>query len=317
MKTIYIQIVSMVVLMVAGTTSCSNGEEFFEDERYVKMVYAISDEDNIFNAEYILGQEEELIATQPFAVSGTNPIEQDVHLTVENDPDMITEYNFANYLDEEEKYAHSLEDYSLPSYSVEIKSGVAPSYEVGKLQVKIRRTILEKLSTDSVYFIAFRIKEASPYTINEKKRNVLFRIYKKNDYASQKTTTYYASSGFINDVSTGGSTSKIVTPLSYNQVRTYVAGEVYSTNDSKSDISKKAIVLTVDADNKVTVTAYDQETLTVETLTPSDNPEDDSYGYRNYYSPLEKQFYLYYRFDNGRGWKEVRETLRSESIDGE
>ena len=49
-------------------------------------------------------------------------------------------------------------------------------------------------------------------------------------------------------------------------------------------------------------------------LSPSSDPNDGSYGYRNYYNPEEKQFYLYYRFDNGEGWKVVRETLRAESI---
>lgn len=60
-------------------------------------------------------------------------------------------------------------DYSLLSSIVEIKAGVNPSYEVGKLQVKIKTSIIEKLSVDSAYFLSFRIKEATPYEINEEK----------------------------------------------------------------------------------------------------------------------------------------------------
>ena len=202
MKTKYIYIAFLTILCGGSLVACSNGDEFFKDERYKKMIYAISDNEQIFHAEFELNNEEDIIGVQPFAVSGTNPIDQDVHLTIEKDPELLTEYNYNTYMDETDKYARELKDgdYSLLSSIVEIKAGVNPSYEVGKLQVKIKTSIIEKLSVDSAYFLSFRIKEATPYEINEEKRNVLFRIYKKNQYASQKTPTYYASSGFMDDV---------------------------------------------------------------------------------------------------------------------
>ena len=61
-------------------------------------------------------------------MSGSNPIEQDVHLTIEYDPDILLKYNESNYLDETNKYARELRtsDYALPMQSVEIKVGVDP-----------------------------------------------------------------------------------------------------------------------------------------------------------------------------------------------
>ena len=316
MKTKYIYIAFLTILCGGSLVACSNGDEFFKDERYKKMIYAISDNEQIFHAEFELNNEEDIIGVQPFAVSGTNPIDQDVHLNIEKDPELLTEYNYNTYMDETDKYARELKDgdYSLLSSIVEIKAGVNPSYEVGKLQVKIKTSIIEKLSVDSAYFLSFRIKEATPYEINEEKRNVLFRIYKKNQYASQKTPTYYASSGFMDDVVMPFD-SKIIMPLAYNKIRTYIAGQIYDANDTKETINKNSMVITVDADNQVLISAFDSENgLKVEMLSPSSDPNDGSYGYRNYYNPEEKQFYLYYRFYNGEGWKVVRETLRAESI---
>lgn len=315
MKTKYIQMCLLTTILGGGLAACSNGDEFFKDERYRKMIYAISDNDLIFHAEYELTNEAEVIGVQPFAVSGTNPIDQDVRLTVEKEPDLLTEYNYSNFMDETDKYARELndEDYSLPSATVEIKAGVNPGYEVGKLQVKIKTSVLEKLSVDSAYFLAFRIKDSEPYEINEEKRKVLFRVYKKNQYASQKKATYYVSSGYVDDA-VMSSDSKIVMPLSYNKMRAYVAGKIYNVNDTKETISKNSMVITIDADNKVTMSAFDSEgKLKVETLAPSDDPDDGSYGYRNYYDPEEKKFYIYYRYDNGEGWKVVREIMKAES----
>lgn len=316
MKTKYIHMAFMAILCSGSFVACSDGDKYFKDERYKKMIYAISDNQKIFHAEFDLNDNEEVIGVQPFAVSGTNPIDQDVTLTVEKDPDLLMEYNYNTFMDESDKYAHELKDkdYSLLNPTVEIKVGENPGYEVGKLQVKIKTSVVEKLSVDSAYFLSFRIKEGKPYEINESKRSVLFRIYKKNQFASQKTATYYASSGFMDDVVLPFD-SKIVMPLTFNQVRVYVAGKIYDANDTKETISKNSMVITIGKDNKVIISAYDPDgKLKLEMLSPSSDPNDGSYGYRNYYNPEEEQFYLYYRFDNGEGWKVVRETLKAESM---
>lgn len=297
-----------------GIFSCQNGDEYFAIERYEKMIYIVSDKDNnIFSAEYELTGTEESVKALPFAVSGSNPIDQDVHLTVEYDPDILQKYNETNFLDETNKYARELKasNYTMSTQSVEIKVGADPGYEVGKLPISIKEEVLEKLSVDSTYFISFRLKEASPYPINESKKNVLYRIYKKNIYASQKKDTYYNGMGYIDDGYF--STSKKVTPLAYNAIRAYVGAEVFSNEDTEQMILNKAMRITVDADNKVTISPYREEsTLKVELLTPSDNPDDNSYAYRNEYKPDEMRFYLYYRYDIGGGWKTVREMLTSE-----
>ncbi len=61
--------------------------------------------------------------------------------------------------------------------------------------------------------------------------------------------------------------SKIIMPLAYNKIRTYIAGQIYDANDTKETINKNSMVITVDADNQVLISAFDSENgLKVEML---------------------------------------------------
>ena len=302
----------LILPFVGVLSSCSNGDEFFKEERYKKEIYVVSDASQVFQAEYEMTKSDEAMKTLAFAVSGTNPIDRDVNIVVEKDEELLTEYNYNNYRDETDKYAHGLNevDYILSSSSVTIKMGTEFKNQVGKLPITLKTSVLENLSVDSIYFIPFRIKEASPYEINEDKRNVLYRIYKKNQYASQRKNTFYNSIGFIG--SAFFTSTKVVQPLSYNKIRVYVGGQVYSTSDTKETINKNAMIITVNEDNTVTMSPYSTEGgLKVTTLVPSDNPNDTSgsYGYRNVYNPDEQCFYLYYSYDIGNGEQIIREQM--------
>ena len=302
----------LILPFVGVLSSCSNGDEFFKEERYKKEIYVVSDASQVFQAEYEMTKSDEAMKTLAFAVSGTNPIDRDVNIVVEKDEQLLTEYNYNNYRDETDKYAHGLNevDYILSSSSVTIKMGTEFKNQVGKLPITLKTSVLENLSVDSIYFIPFRIKEASPYEINEDKRNVLYRIYKKNQYASQRKNTFYNSIGYIG--SAFFTSTKVVQPLSYNKIRVYVGGQVYSTSDTKETINKNAMIITVNEDNTVTMSPYSTEGgLKVTTLVPSDNPNDTSgsYGYRNVYNPDEQCFYLYYSYDIGNGEQIIREQM--------
>ena len=302
----------LILPFVGVLSSCSNGDEFFKEERYKKEIYVVSDASQVFQAEYEMTKSDEAMKTLAFAVSGTNPIDRDVKIVVEKDEELLTEYNYNNYRDETDKYAHGLNevDYILSSSSVTIKMGTEFKNQVGKLPITLKTSVLENLSVDSIYFIPFRIKEASPYEINEDKRNVLYRIYKKNQYASQRKNTFYNSIGYIG--SAFFTSTKVVQPLSYNKIRVYVGGQVYSTSDTKETINKNAMIITVNEDNTVTMSPYSTEGgLKVTTLVPSDNPNDTSgsYGYRNVYNPDEQCFYLYYSYDIGNGEQIIREQM--------
>lgn len=307
----------IVFLSLVGVWSgCSNGDEFFGEERYKKEIYIMSDDEQIFHAEYEMTEEEDLVKTLAFAVSGTNPIDSDVKIEVEKDENLLLTYNSNVYMDETDKYAREIKDtdYTMASSIVEIKRAQAFKDQVGKLPIALKKSILEKLSVDSTYFIPLRMKSATPYEMNENKNNVLYRVYKKNQYASQRTTTYYNSNGYIG--ASFFTSTKIVHPLSFSEVRVYVGNQVYTTNDSENTINTYAMIITVNSDKTVTLKPYSTEKdLKIEILPPADDPNDESgsYSYRNYYEPDEKCFYLYYSYAWGDGTPTiVRELMKLE-----
>ena len=77
MKTYKISILSLLLalLFLAG---CSDRKKFFEDERYEKMVYIVSDNNNIHNLVYDLDGKDGNIRNLSIACSGTNPTEEPV-----------------------------------------------------------------------------------------------------------------------------------------------------------------------------------------------------------------------------------------------
>lgn len=305
----------LLLVLAAIMTGCSNGDEYFADERYEKMIGIISDDDQIFHAEYEMTEADEFVKTLAIGVSGTNPIDHDVTVEVERDADVLTQYNYTKYMDETDKYAKELttDDYSLESSTVGISTSTDFHDQVAKLPIKIKASVLDALSVDDVYMIPLRIKSASPYPVNKDKENVLYRVYKKNAYASQREDTYYNATGY-----TGSSyftSEKKAQPLTHNSLRVYVGSKEYSSSDSQEKINASAMIITVNADNSVSMAPYSADGgLTVTTLTPATDPADPSgsYSYGNRYDPEEKIFYLYYSYDTGSGENIVREQLTLE-----
>ena len=82
MKTYKISILSLLLalLFLAG---CSDRKKFFEDERYEKMVYIVSDNNNIHNLVYDLDGKDGNIRNLSIACSGTNPTEEPVTISLQ------------------------------------------------------------------------------------------------------------------------------------------------------------------------------------------------------------------------------------------
>lgn len=305
-------IVLLSIALTGVMTGCSNGDEYFADERYEKLVGIISDNDQIFHAVYDMTDADEFTKTLAIGVSGTNPIDKDVTINIEHDDDILSKYNYTKYMDETEKYAKEIPagDYTIESYTIGISSSTDFHDQVAKLPIKIKASVFEQLSIDDVYFIPLRIESTSPYPVNPDKSNVLYQVYRKNKYASQKDDTYYNATGYIG--SSYFTSEKRVQPLTSNTVRAYVGSKEFSSNDSKETIDASAMIITVNADNTVTMKPYSTDGgLKVTTLTPATDPADPSgsYSYGNRYDPEKKTFYLYYSYDTGSGESIVREQL--------
>ncbi len=275
----------MITILVAGICSCDR-DELFEREQYKKQFALLSDDGfNIFAEEHDLNSSE----TEGYVVAacgGSLLTEKDINITMVEDASLLTAYNSSNYAIDYEKYARLLPEqrYDIDRYGITIPSGE----RTGRMKIRVRAN---GLSPDSAYFIPLRVNSYDAYELNPVKNTVMYRVFLKNYYATQKTATYYSFRGKRDGVNAMG--TKQVFPVSGNKVR-IVAGGV--TFESKLSLIREAcIVLEVDEDNNVTITPWKEIRVTQINDDP-DFPnifkiEND--GYKTYKTFLLRYNYVY------------------------
>lgn len=316
--------ISLLLFILAILSSCDNYEQF-EEEVYEKKVYIISRSGNIFDLECALDSTQ-YIFNASISISGSRKIEENVIVDLEKDTLLLPKYNYSNFETEKEKYAKELPEwrYSVPSWTVTLAPNDRDVY--GLLPLHIQPENLIGLSPDSIYFIPLAIKSVSAYEVNTDKFNALVRIYPKNKYSRMQQKTSYSLKGFYGtteeDNNPMSSNNKSVLPLSANSVRMFVdyqnPGEL-----SPEVVDRWSMVVTVNEDKSVVITAYHPEsgTLELEQLTPPAN--DPEFMYTNTYEETpdryvpgktDQRFRLYYKYrtretnaDEWGEWRYVRE----------
>ncbi|MDR2039782.1 MAG: DUF4361 domain-containing protein [Bacteroidales bacterium] len=289
----------IISILVAGIYSCDR-DELFEREQYKKQFALLSDDGyNVFAEEHDLN-EAETAGYVAAACGGSLLTDKDINITMIKDESLLAAYNNSNYAVDYEKYAHLLPEhmYDIDSYGITIPSGE----RTGRMKIRIRAN---GLSPDSAYFIPLRVNSFDAYELNPEKNTVMYRVFLKNYYATQKTATYYSFRGKRDGVNAMG--TKQVFPVSGNKVRVVAGGVTY---ESKLALIRDAcIVLEVDEDNNVTITPWKDIRVTQIDDDP-DFPnifmiEND--GYKTYKTFLLRYDYVY------RGQKYVmQEELRLE-----
>ena len=290
--------------VMLGIIGC-NTNEIFEEELYKKVVALIcSDSYNILEDEQELTGGEN-IAIIAVSCGGTGAVEADVRVTLIPDNTPFNAYNVGMFDVDATQYAKILPEsnYDIDDYHIIIPKGE----RTGKLEIRIRP---EGLSPDSVYFIPLSIGALSAYEVNPNKSSILYRVLIKNFYAEQKSSgyTYYAMRGYRNDVVT--QSSKQVQPISKDKVR-LMAGNI-SFDADVSTFEKSAIILEIQPDNKVVISAYND--LEVSQDDDPDFPnifrtETDDWGRKH------KVFLLAYSYRDGNSTIKMREELRLEYTD--
>jgi hypothetical protein len=287
--------------MLVSVIICScDRDGLFEREQY-KNVFALLSDDgfNIFAEEHDL----ELSESPGFVSAvcgGALPTEKDINITIVEDEDLLLEYNISNFDVDESKYARWLprDKYDIANYSITVPAGE----RVGLMGITVRP---EGLSPDSTYFIPLRVDRFTAYELNPQKSNILYRVYIKNYYATNKSVPYYSFRGKRDGVNVMG--NKQVFPVKGNSVR-IMAGDI--TFESKTDvINSGAILLTVDEENNVRIQPWKDLQVTQIDDDP-DYPNifyiyDD--GYSTYKTFLLRYDYVY----NGTTYS-IQEELRLE-----
>ncbi|KAA6328177.1 hypothetical protein EZS27_022897 [termite gut metagenome] len=211
------------------------------------------------------------------------------HYTVEKKSDVDTA-KFAQLVPRDK--------YDIDDFSLTIPAGERS----GRMKLRVRP---DGLSPDSVYFISLKVDSHSTYEVNPDKNDILYRVFIKNKYATQESTTNYNLRGNRNGVNTPG--VKPMHPISKNKVRIMAGTEPFAAK--LTTITSLSIILEIDDDNNVHISPY--KDIVVEQV--NDDPEflntfrieDD--GYKTY-----KTFLLRYDYKVGNTTYQMREELRRE-----
>jgi hypothetical protein len=236
---------SILVATLLSVMICScDRDELFEREQYKKIFALLSDDGfNIFAEEHDLA-----LSESPGFVSavcgGSLPTDRDINIAMVEDSDLLLQYNQSNFDVDESRYARWLprDKYEIASYGITIRAGE----RTGLMPLTVRPG---GLSPDSIYFIPLRADRFTAYEMNPKKSSVLYRVFLKNRYATNKTDTYYSYRGKRNDANVVG--SKRVFPAGGNSVR-IMAGDL-SFEPKTGVINSGSILLTVDKNDSVQI----------------------------------------------------------------
>ncbi len=273
---------------------CSCEENLLEKEQYKKVIYVLSQDNNIFRYSHALNDS----VTRGYLTvgsGGTMPLKEDVSIIFEPDPALLEEYNRRNFDIDYGKYAKQLpfSRYILPSYEVILKAGNADATTFFPVEVDANG-----LSPDTTYMIPLKIKSASSFEINPEKACVLYQVELKNSYSEPGKNTYTMKGtkqpeGGIQSAITA---TKTVTPIAKDRIRIFPENILPSTE--LADIENNTLIIIVNEDHTLRLKPFRNIML--------EQQEN------NRYNKEDEIFSLHYRYkpDPDQKWITVDETLR-------
>ena len=304
----YINICILTVLLAA--TSACDRDEIFEREQYKHVVSLLSE--GVFNifAEELDLADEPSIGYVSASCGGALAISEPITIHLEEAPDLLDYYNLINFEMSADRFARYL---SPNRYTVENYQIAIPAQErSGKTKIQING---DGLSPDSTYFIPFRITRANS-EINPEKSTVLYRVYMKNFYATNKSNVEYQQRSVQTDAAdnkVNNMTAKRIFPLSGNSVRMFAGNQAFESDEKT--IINWSVRLTVAEDGRVTITPWNNSSIGMKVRQIDNDPDypnvfkivDD--GYRTF-----KTFLLCYEYTspNDGPVYTMREELRLE-----
>jgi hypothetical protein len=317
--TVCLQSISVMIAVMFATllTGCSD-EDLYDKEMYHPVIYLLSSGGQNVYTVVIPFKESNPTAYISAGCGGSksNPEEVTVVLKQDNN-DLFDRYNRTNFDIDTEKFARLLPQnrFEIPSWTATLPANSPESY--ANVEVHLNQ---QGLSPDSTYFIPLAIQSVSQYEVNPEKSNMLLRVAVINDYAEQTATTVYTLKGTVTSgtTTTAVTGSKIIKPLSADEVRFFAGIQVQTNQSTREEIAKYALIAKINPDHTVSLRPYG--TIEVEMLTQE--------GYNRYYTlndPItgrDVQYMdLYYRYrtlipatpdtpESRDEWIEIREILQ-------
>ncbi|MDD2246473.1 MAG: DUF4361 domain-containing protein [Proteiniphilum sp.] len=306
-------------------TACNSYD--FEQEQFRNEVNLLSNSEMVYDKQVATLKAEGDTVFLVAGLSGTNASGKPFNVALKEADSLFHAFNKSNFDIDESRFARWLpkECYTLPSMEMQIPAG--------KFQAKFPVLLkdLHMLSPDSIYLLDYKIDSLKTDTYNAKKKEVLLRIYMKNEFATTKTNTFYNyTSSYVTTLSPSGGVPKRPTsanqvfPLSPNSVRMLAGDE--NMGDYKTALTRiNQMSIKVSIGEKMPqnplarfVTIEPYKTIEVVQLPPIDmynntyliNIISTPDGRSTYY----KEFRLHYKYrlQSSQPYKEVKAILRME-----
>ena len=265
----YLKISLMYLAVLAMMVCACNRDEIFEREQYKHIVSLMSNKTegifNIFEEELDLAQYPS-VGYIAASCGGAMAINEPITLQMTEDLDLLHDYNYVNYEMSTDLYIKPL---SSDRYMVDAHQITIPARErSGRMKIKVNAS---DLSPDSTYLIPFRIVRSN-CELNAEKTTLLYRVFMKNFYATNRTSVDYQHVG---EKTTGESVQttmlqKRVFPLSGNEIRLFAGNQPFT--DDWTAVVNWSIRVEVASDGRLAISAW-KDTPTGVTIRQIDGDE--------------------------------------------
>ncbi len=288
-----------LLVFSAFISSCQD-KEVFEQEMYKNVVALISSSYHNTFEEVVSLSEDEVTGYISASVGGSYAPQEDIIISLAEDNEAFDRYNWSLYDADTKLYANLLskDKYNIPDYNLIIRAGE----RTGRTIVKLKP---EGLSPDSTYFISLKALSKDGVELNDKKKNILYKVLIYNQYASQAVNSYYTMSGLQNGAITAG--SKQLYPLTKNSVRVIAGTESFANNINS--IANTSMILEIGSDNSVTIKPY--KNINIIQL-DGDSRYPNTFQVEEIFGRKFNVFLLSYQYKVGNTTRVMQEELRME-----
>lgn len=217
--------IACLSVLVVSFASCDTYD--FEQEQYRNEVNLLSNTSMVYDRQVADlksgGDTIYMIAS----LSGSQESTETFKVGVVESDSLFNAFNKSNFDIEVDRYARKLpqECFTLASTEMTIPSGDS------KVKFPIYLQNLDILSPDSIYLLNYKIDSLKTKYYNDKKKEVLLRIYKENEFSTTERNTFYNyTSSYVITPGTPAITRRPtnanqVFPLAENSVRMLAGDE--------------------------------------------------------------------------------------------
>lgn len=249
---------TIATLLLVLIVSCQKYPNPLDGEQFEKSLYIIGSDQasnqglRIINLPYKQSNDDTASTFITVATGGSKSIDRDLIVTIDQaGENPLRQYNrLYLYKPTDIKYRYLSSDfYIAPSYDVSLKAGDV----YGRMPVHFKTA---NLHCDSLYALSFRIAAVSDPSyagIRQADSSLILTLRLNNAYSGlYQEVGRYKRYNSTDTTSTSLSLSRTLKAVKYNQLRLFHL----TTTESVDSAANKGVLLTVNADNSVSVSSW-------------------------------------------------------------